>query len=90
MTTKQTIIQNARGIHVRPSGMIAKLLVGYKGTVTVSRPDNPAQAVNEMPLSILALGLGCGEKIVISVDGPDEERLCDELCSLFSTQFDFT
>jgi len=90
MTTQQTTILNARGIHVRPSGVIAKALSGYPGSVCVAISDGEPQPITAMPLSILSLGLACGDRIAVSVDGPDEGHLCNELCSLFSTRFDFT
>ena len=88
MFTITSTVQNGYGIHCRPSGVISKAVQGYKGKVEIKGPDgsvaNPASV-----LALLSLGLTCGDRVTISVDGPDEEELANKLADLFASHFDF-
>ena len=86
-TTTATIV-NAYGIHCRPSGVISKAVMGYKGTIEVKAPDGTAASPNSV-LSLLSLGLTCGDTVTITVEGPDEKTMGEKLASLFSMHFDF-
>ena len=85
--TTATIV-NAYGIHCRPSGVISKAVMGYKGTIVIQAPDGTTVTPNSV-LSLLSLGLTCGDTVTITVDGPDEEAMGEKLASLFSMHFDF-
>ena len=62
--------------------------MGYKGTIVVQAPDGTTATPNSV-LSLLSLGLTCGDTVTITVDGPDEEAMGEKLASLFSMHFDF-
>ena len=38
---------------------------------------------------MLSLGLTCGDRVTISVDGPDEEEMANKLAELFASHFEF-
>ncbi len=87
MISRTAIIQNAHGIHCRPSALIAKELGSYEGEVTVACDGREENARNV--LSLLSLGMACGQEITISVSGPEEETMCERMVELFQTHFDF-
>jgi phosphotransferase system HPr-like phosphotransfer protein len=35
------------------------------------------------------LGLTCGDRVTITVDGPDEEAIANKLATLIASHFDF-
>jgi len=88
MICKKTTIQNAYGIHCRPSGIISQAARGYQGKIIVRGPDG-SEASPDSVLSLLSLALASGDDVEIAVDGPDEERTCDEMLALFSKNYDF-
>lgn len=88
MICKKTTIQNAYGIHCRPSGIISQAVRGYQGRVIVRGPDG-SEAFPGSVLSLLSLALANGDDVEIAVEGPDEEQKCDELLALFSKNYDF-
>lgn len=88
MICKSTTIQNAYGIHCRPSGVISQAVRGYQGKIEVRGPDGTV-ASPESVLALLSLALASGDEVQIMVDGPDEVRKCDELIELFQRNFDF-
>ncbi|NLG13884.1 MAG: HPr family phosphocarrier protein [Lentisphaerae bacterium] len=88
MFTITSTVQNAYGIHCRPAGVITKAVQGYKGKIEIKGADgnvaNPASV-----LSLLSLGLTCGDRVTITVDGPDEEAIANKLATLIASHFDF-
>lgn len=86
-TTTATVV-NAYGIHCRPSGVIAKAVRGYAGKISIKGPDGTSADPSSV-LSLLSLGLTCGDTVTITVDGPDEKETADKLAELFATHFDF-
>ena len=89
MTTRQATITNARGIHLRPSSLIASALDGFAGEATIVC-HGKRHRLQPTPLAIMALGLRKGDSFCLDVAGPDEESLCDRLADLFSRTYDYT
>ena len=88
MVTKQTTVRNAYGIHCRPSGVIAKAAQGYDGKIEIKGPDG-ATAHPGSVLALLGLALTCGDTVQVTVEGPNEETMCNRLIELFDANFDF-
>ena len=38
---------------------------------------------------MLSLGLTCGDRVTITVDGPDEEEMANKLAELIASRFEF-
>ncbi len=89
MTTRHATITNTRGIHLRPSSLIASALDGYEGQATIVCHGR-RHRLQPTPLAIMALGLRQGDSFRLDVTGPEEETLCDRLADLFSRKYDFT
>ena len=87
MITKSGTVHNKNGIHCRPAEMIVNKAKGYSGTISIVN-GNGLEANTHSVLSILRLGLIEGDIFVISVDGPDEERVCNEMLELLEKPFD--
>lgn len=88
MTTRQAVINNPKGIHVRPAGCIVAAVNGYAGNITLHTASRP-NPVPPTVLSILTLGLSCGSTVDISVAGHDEVTVCQKLAELFSQIYDY-
>lgn len=80
-------INNNKGIHVRPSGLIFKAIMGYKGTITVTK-DGVDTQIRDI-ISILTLGLSKGKDIIITVDGNNENEMLTTLKELFEKTYEF-
>lgn len=87
MTTRQATVQNAHGIHCRPSSVIMNAVKGYEGDIQVSAETGNSNLKSIYDL--LCLGLQQGQAVTITVDGPDEKAVADKLVELFETHFDF-
>lgn len=88
MVRQKVTVQNSKGIHVRPAGMIVSSVQGYEGKIEVCASNGKRASLTSI-LSLLALGLGMGEEVTIEVEGSDEEKVCSELALLFAKKFDF-
>ncbi|MBL7115342.1 MAG: HPr family phosphocarrier protein [Kiritimatiellae bacterium] len=84
-TTAQ--IQNKDGIHCRPSAVIIKAMAGYEGNVLIQggRSEVPLKSV----MGLMTLALLPGDKITITVEGPNEKETAEKVMELFETHFDF-
>ncbi len=89
MTTRQATITNTRGIHLRPSSLIASALDGFAGEATIVCHGR-RHRLQASPLAIMALGLRKGDAFSLDVAGPEEESLCERLADLFSRTYDYT
>jgi len=88
VTSQTVIVQNSRGIHVRPAALIIKATQGYSGTITVNRSGYPSINLNST-LSLLTLALRAGDAVTITVSGPGEVQKCTDIAELFTCRFDF-
>ena len=80
-------VNNAAGIHVRPSGIIYAAAKSYEGTIVVTCGDRSANLAGVMGL--IALGLSRGDEVEISVTGSGAEEKLSELQELFAREYDF-
>lgn len=71
MLTFDYTIQDELGIHARPAGVLAKTAKQFESTVKVAK-NGKAADVRRM-MSVMGLGIKCGETVTITVEGADEE-----------------
>jgi phosphotransferase system HPr (HPr) family protein len=87
MTRVTATVRNENGIHCRPSAVIIKeaaTLISKLRVVSSSGETNLRSIID-----LLALGLGPGETLDITTEGPDEVLAAARLHELFERNFDF-
>ena len=87
MVTKKATIKNNAGIHVRPSGVIFGATRDHRCAIVLR--GNGFETSLDGVMGLIAMGLCKGDVIDISVDGPDEAVVCDQLVELFERVYDF-
>ncbi len=87
MRKMKAVVQNAQGIHCRPSALIVKFASEYDGSITVTG-ERGATSLRSI-MELMTLELYPDSEVMIQVEGPDEDQICQELVSLFETHFDF-
>lgn len=87
MYTANATIQNAAGIHCRPSAILVKEGSAYEGSIHIRAQSGTCDLTSA--LDLIMLGLEPGAKVTIEVSGPDEEAFCLKLAALFEHHFDF-
>lgn len=90
MVEKIVVVNNARGIHLRPSGEISSCLRNYQGKAFAVLANGKKAEITVSPLSIIALALRQGDVLTIQVEGENEVGKLSELCELFSKCYDYS
>lgn len=67
-------IQDALGIHARPAGQLVKAIKGFGSKVMIAKGDKTVDATRLM--SLMGLGVKCGDTIHVTVEGADEAEAC--------------
>lgn len=65
------VVTDDLGLHVRPAGILAKLVKDLDCTVTVALGDKSAEA--KRLVALMGLGVKKGDTITITCEGNDEE-----------------
>jgi len=87
LTETTATVQNTHGIHCRPSALIVEFASQYDGSIDVSNGERHSDL--RSILELMALELFCGTTVTIRVEGPDEQKTCQDLVALFEKHFDF-
>ena len=90
MPQRTVAVGSSVGLHARP----ASLLVGAAGkavsggaasSVTIAK-DGGEPADARSILSVIALGAGHGDEVVLAVEGDDAETVLDELAAIVASE----
>lgn len=79
MVSQKVVIKNPTGLHLRPAGNLCKVAMNYKSHISFRYGDNTANA--KSVLSVLGASIKCGDELVFTCDGPDEQDALDALIS---------
>lgn len=77
MIQKEFTLKNETGFHARPASIFVKTASGFKSDVTLIKDTVPFNAKSIMGL--LSMGAGFGTRLVLLVEGPDEEAAAEAL-----------
>ncbi len=89
MSSRTAIIASSIGLHARHATRFSRKVAAsgvrfHIGRVS-GRPVNAASV-----LSVMALGIKCGEEVVVSTDALDAEDVLNDLVSFLETDHDST
>jgi len=84
--TKELVLLNKYGLHVRPAGLFAKIASRFDADVEVEKDGNVVSGKSIMAL--MTLEAVCGTKLVVTATGPQAHEVLEELESLVQRKFD--
>lgn len=84
--TREMVLLNKYGLHVRPAGLFAKIASRFNADVEVEKDGNVVSGKSIMAL--MTLEAVCGTKLSVSASGPQAEEVLDELEGLVKRKFD--
>lgn len=84
--TREFILLNKYGMHVRPAGLFAKVASRFNADVDVEKDGSVVSGKSIMAL--MTLEAVCGTKLRVSASGPQGREVLDELESLVARKFD--
>lgn len=73
------------GLHARPAALLANHSAQSQSKITLTKGDK--QVDGRSILGIMTLGVTLGDKLLISVEGEDEEKVALSLQQLFEQSF---
>lgn len=82
MKEKEVTIVPEEGLHARPAAEFVKAAKGYDSDIKVLKDGKEANAKSS--LSLMSLGAGQGDKLIIRAEGEDEETAAEALAELIT------
>lgn len=71
MKTFDYTIKDALGIHARPAGLLVKAVKASGSSVSITKGEQTVAA--DRLLSVMGMGIRCGDTVTVTVSGGDEE-----------------
>lgn len=84
--TKELVLLNKYGLHVRPAGLFAKIASRFDADVDVEKDGNVVSGKSIMAL--MTLEATCGTKLTVTATGPQAKEVLEELEALVQRKFD--
>ena len=82
---KEIMIINRLGLHARPAAMFVRIATRYRSEVWVEKEGEQINGKSIMGLMMLAAGQG--SKLLIRCEGPDADKVMEELEELIQQKF---
>src|SRR3954469_21069281 len=82
---RDIVITNRLGLHARPAAMFVRIATRYRSEVWVAKEGEEINGKSIMGLMMLAAGQG--SKLTIKCEGPDADRVMEELEELIQKKF---
>ncbi|CAN5636901.1 HPr family phosphocarrier protein [soil metagenome] len=82
---KEVTIINRLGMHARPAAMFVRIASRYRSEVWVEKEGEQINGKSIMGLMMLAAGQG--SKLMIRCEGPDADRVLQEIEALIASKF---
>ena len=75
------------GIHARPAGLLVKQAASFKSDIKILNEENGKEADLKRLMAVMALGVKQGNRIVVTVEGEDEDEAYTVLESFLKENF---
>ena len=83
MVSKDTVVVDKMGLHMRPANNFIAAMTKYKSDITIVFGDNKINGKSIM--NIMAACIKYGSHITITCDGEDEQAMLDEAVKLIES-----
>ena len=83
MVSKDTVVVDKMGLHMRPANNFISAMTKYKSDITIVFGDKKINGKSIM--NIMAACIKYGSHITIICDGEDEQAMLDEAVSLIES-----
>lgn len=84
--SKELVLLNKYGLHVRPAGLFAKIASRFDAEVEVEKDGSVVSGKSIMAL--MTLEAVCGTKLIVTATGPQAHEALEELEALVQRKFD--
>ena len=80
MAQRNVTVASKSGLHARPAAVFVQEAKRFQAAVTVAKDDKTVNA--KSILSVLTLGAGQGDQVVLTAEGSDADDAVESLASL--------
>ena len=87
MPQRTVAIASKVGLHARPASIFTQAVAASGVDVTIAKPGGVPMDASSI-LMVMSMGVGNGEEVVLEADGPEADRVLDELVELLETDLD--
>ncbi|MFD3487436.1 HPr family phosphocarrier protein [Streptomyces sp. NPDC058665] len=87
MPQRVVVIGSRSGLHARPATLFVQTAVRQPVTVTIARDDRGPVDARSL-LSVMGLGAGHGDSVVLAAEGDGAEAALEELAALLTRDHD--
>lgn len=84
MITKEIMINIPNGLEARPVALLVQVASQYESSIYVESNDKRVNAKSIM--GMMSMGISSGEKVIVTVDGPDEKVAIDNIEKYLSSK----
>lgn len=85
MLERELTIVNKPGLHARAAAKVVNLMSGFQSLATLECRGRAVNAKSIMGVMLLAAGQGT--RVILKLDGPDEEQAMQAAIALFASGF---
>ncbi|MDO4712035.1 MAG: HPr family phosphocarrier protein [Peptostreptococcaceae bacterium] len=85
MLKRELIVQNKTGLHARPASEFVKKASTFRSSVFIEFGEKNINA--KSIVGLLSAGIGYGSRLVLAVEGEDENEAMEALAALISEKF---
>lgn len=85
MIEKTVEIKNKLGLHARPAAQFVKVAAKYDSDITVIK--NSTRIDGKSIMGLMMLAAESGSKLILQINGNDEEEAMNELYQLIEAKF---
>ena len=75
------VIKDKEGIHARPAGVIVAEAKKFASAASIENKGKKADL--KRIFGVMSLCVKCGEEVVVSLEGADEEQACSAILKAF-------
>lgn len=87
MTERTVAVASRVGLHARPAMLFTQAVAASGVPVTIAKPGGTPVDASSI-LFVMSLGVPHGAEVTLAADGPDADRVLDELVTLLATDLD--
>ncbi|MDI3546814.1 MAG: phosphocarrier protein HPr [Halanaerobiales bacterium] len=85
MIKKQMIIKNKTGLHARPAAVFVEIADRFESEIDLTFEGVTVNA--KSIIGVLSLGIGRGDMITLTIDGPDEKEAMAAMEEIVENKF---
>lgn len=85
MVTKTVTLKNEDGLHARAAALFVRTANKYSSEITLQAHGDSVNG--KSIIGIMSLGAFCGEEVVVSAEGTDENEAIESLVNLVENNF---